>query len=112
MDSSNVPFLRASADYIPSWMAKPAKPRNCRIIGLLVATFLISSAVWTYYNLLGECSGTPIFGSSEKEPDVIIDPGKSLIPEKIWQIIFKDEDCDPEDLRETKTWLAKNINCQ
>lgn len=79
---------------------------------MLVATFLISSAVWTYYNLLGEYSGTPIFGWSEKEPDVIIDPGKSLIPEKIWQIIFKDEDCDPEDLRETKTWLAKNINCQ
>ena len=105
--------LRDKADSVmQSWLFQPTKQRRFRIFGLVLAAFLVSSAIWTYFNLMVVYDEGPFFGSSKNAPSVIIDPGKSLIPEKIWQIIFKDEDCDPEDLRETKSWLAKNINYQ
>lgn len=95
-----------------SWLFQPAKTRKCRVFLLLLATFLVSSAIWTYYSLMVVYDERPTFESSDGAPPIILDPGKSLIPEKIWQIIFKDDDCDPEDLRETKSWLARNMNYQ
>ena len=49
--------------------------------------------------------------------DVVYELTKSLIPPKIWQVMLpkKDEelyDVNPENLRETNTWLAKNVDYQ
>lgn len=96
-------------------LLQPIKQRRLRTWALVVVTFFLVSATWTYYSLM--LSDGPIVSSfkSPNAPKVTgteADSETSLIPKKIWQIIFKDDNCDPEDLRETKSWLAKNMNYQ
>lgn len=113
MDSPNVRALRDKADHVMQvWLLQPYKQRKFRFLGLVLMIFLLFSAMWTFFSLMVVPDNNSYFATTTKKPAVIIDPGKSLIPEKIWQIFFEDEDCDPENLRETKSWLARNINYQ
>ena len=97
---------------VQTWLLKPSKQRRFRLFLSLAVVFFSFSALWTYYSLMWVYDDKSILQTSGDSATAVTDPGKSLIPEKVWQIIFKDDDCDPEDLRETKTWLAKNINHQ
>ena len=103
--------LRDKADStVQNWLLQPAKQRKCRTIIVLAAAIFALSVVWISFRFMVVYNDGSMISPSHQTPTIILDPGKSLIPEKIWQIMFKDDDCDPEDLRETKTWLARNMN--
>lgn len=65
-------------------------------------------------------SAGPIQGPDERPINVASDRDsqtRSLIPAKIWQILLPkpgaaDKKIDPENLKETTTWLAKNVDYQ
>ncbi|CAG9946047.1 unnamed protein product [Clonostachys rosea f. rosea IK726] len=60
----------------------------------------------TYDNL----ASTPKLGEVVSGEEEGVVPGNSLIPQKIWQIMVNNDNPDPEILRDTKSWLARNID--
>jgi hypothetical protein len=104
--------------------------RRHRFIALFALAFFLVSALWTYHNLAiveddwaarlrVNFPGTAAPPSSSSPPAGSARTGLGavarLIPQKIWQIMLPREDVemwnvDPEQLRETTSWLAKNID--
>ena len=94
----------------------PLRQPWLRVPVIIFIIFLLATWLWIYNGLLHETllrlSSIKGHGSNPSSKAIAVDLDKSPIPQKIWQIIFKDDNCDPEDLREVKSWLANGMYYQ
>jgi mannosyltransferase OCH1-like enzyme len=104
----------------------PLRQRWFRTYAFVVATSFILLVVWTYHDLMpvnferlhspevpvtyDNLASTPKLGEVVSGEEEGVVPGNSLIPQKIWQIMVNNDNPDPEILRDTKSWLARNID--